>query len=241
MLFLHGIESHSLWFQKTAEELGKRGRVSYAYDRFGWGQSEGTRGHSQSFSELREQVCSEISRAQTAAGQPIHLVAQSWGGLLAVALIKSKAVPIQRLTLIAPGIFPSRLRAVSIGAKTVINQVLRTAAPMDLPYSIDDLATNKEAVSFIANDLCRITSITTQTAQVTLELLLAARRVSLGKGSPFPEDSVCILADRDNVVNSARTSKLMKTLNIQTKLIETSAHSLSLDFPKITAQLICRE
>ncbi len=82
ILFLHGIQSHSMWFDPIATYLQTLGCESWAYDRKGFGGSDGEIGHIENVEFALEELESVIENITT-LDRSIHIVGMSWGGALA--------------------------------------------------------------------------------------------------------------------------------------------------------------
>src|SRR4051812_39594292 len=79
---LHGIQSHAGWYDATCHRLAAAGYTVAFLDRRGSGMNEQARGDALSFRRLLDDI-GEFLRAQPAvAGQPVFLLAISWGGKL---------------------------------------------------------------------------------------------------------------------------------------------------------------
>ena len=103
VLCLHGVESHSEWFEEVAAELARRGLAAFAFDRPGWGRSAGVRGHLAAYADAVRQVA-EVASTLRERYAEVHLAGLSWGGLLALYVALRRGPLFDALTLIAPGI-----------------------------------------------------------------------------------------------------------------------------------------
>ena len=87
---LHGIQSHSGWYEYSCEALGTRGIDVRFLDRRGSGQNEQQRGHAPHADRLINDVRQFLlhvayERDRTRPDAPIILLGLSWGGRLAAA------------------------------------------------------------------------------------------------------------------------------------------------------------
>jgi acylglycerol lipase len=95
VLYLHGIEGHSQWFQNTASILNKRGITVYAPDRRGAGLNVRDRGHLTSYKVFLQDV--EILLRQLNiqyAGHAIVLMGNCWGAKAASIMARSDYKPV---------------------------------------------------------------------------------------------------------------------------------------------------
>lgn len=83
LVIVHGFSDHCGRYQNIVDGLIPRGYVIYSYDQRGHGQSPGTRGHINHFSEYREDLHAFLNHVATQeADLPIFLLGQSMGGLI---------------------------------------------------------------------------------------------------------------------------------------------------------------
>lgn len=87
VLYLHGIEGHSLWFSNTASFLQANDISILGLDRRGAGLSKEARGDMQSWQQLISDSSEILRYAHEKAGQlPLFLMANCWGAKLAALL-----------------------------------------------------------------------------------------------------------------------------------------------------------
>lgn len=85
VLYLHGIEGHSQWFENTAFALNQKGITVYAPDRRGSGLNPRDRGQLSSFKLYLNDIHSMLRRIERDhAGHPIILWGACWGAKAAV-------------------------------------------------------------------------------------------------------------------------------------------------------------
>lgn len=109
LVYIHGIEGHSLWFDRTARVLMAQGISTYAIDRRGAGMSQEARGHCEDhrrlIGDIDEIVC---AIGDIEAGKPVFLMANCWGAKPAIVAAASPALKthgrISGLILTSPAI-----------------------------------------------------------------------------------------------------------------------------------------
>ena len=103
VVYLHGIQSHGLWFERSAERLADAGFAVLLPDRRGSGRNSDDRGHTPSARRLVHDVgeCCDELHVRTGLDR-FHIVGVSWGGKLALAFHNQAADRVAHLTLIAP-------------------------------------------------------------------------------------------------------------------------------------------
>ena len=109
VLYLHGIESHPLWFASSAAALAGRGHAVFQVTRRGSGDNKAARGHADSAGQLLDDVDAAAQFAiEHACASRLHLLGVSWGGKLAAVYAGDprRTGRLASLTLVAPGIAP---------------------------------------------------------------------------------------------------------------------------------------
>lgn len=104
ILYIHGIQSHSGWYEESSQRLAEAGYRVIFPDRRGSGLNAGQTGDLPNWKML----FSDIQSVLTFFGSPIHVnvLAISWGGKVG-AMIAYKHYPwLRKLILITPGIVP---------------------------------------------------------------------------------------------------------------------------------------
>jgi alpha-beta hydrolase superfamily lysophospholipase len=80
---VHGVKSHSGYYQWAAEQLVARGLVVYALDLHGRGKSEGERFYLEKIDDYLEDVDTLVNLAKDRqAGRPLFLLGHSAGGII---------------------------------------------------------------------------------------------------------------------------------------------------------------
>lgn len=83
-LIVHGLAEHSGRYEQVGSALARAGISTVAYDQRGHGETEGRRGHVESFSEFLDDVADHLAELSM-TGLPIALIGHSMGGLIACA------------------------------------------------------------------------------------------------------------------------------------------------------------
>src|SRR5687767_1199461 len=107
ILYLHGIQSHGLWFESSAKRLVEAGWAVLLPDRRGSGRNLIDRGHTPSPRRWLLDVAECFDELETRTRlKRFHVVGVSWGGKLALAAQRHLPQRVSGLSLIAPGLFP---------------------------------------------------------------------------------------------------------------------------------------
>ncbi|MFW5857435.1 MAG: 2-dehydropantoate 2-reductase [Planctomycetota bacterium] len=234
ILLLHGVESHSQWFEEIAPALCAREIAVYAPDRPGWGASPGRRGHLESYDDAVGFV-EELTSMIRLRHEHVHLGGLSWGGKLALYTAIRRPFLCESLILIAPGI---EMRGrVPLGTRLRIAGSLLFGsgrAEVRLPIRDDDFTRRQDRNSYIRTDTYRIRETT---ASFCLESLKMDR--FLEEQIARLRIPVCLLlAGDDVIVDSAAAEKLVSLAGSPRKAVhwhENAAHSLVFETPDRTA------
>ncbi len=162
VLYIHGIQSHGLWFEQSAEMLAQAGFAVLLADRRGSGLNRSARGDVDRYTRWLEDQIDLIAWLKQKTGQArVHAMGVSWGGKLVMGLARMVPEQIASLTLIVPGIFP----AVDVSAAMKIQIGLAAACRSDkqfpIPLNEPELFTaNPDRQEFIRRDELKLTTVT---------------------------------------------------------------------------------
>ncbi|MDR1533731.1 MAG: alpha/beta fold hydrolase [Planctomycetota bacterium] len=232
-LLLHGMESHSGWFEGLAGRLAAAGWAVLAPDRPGWGRSPGPPGHLASYRDFVEQTSAFASRAREKYG-PVHLAGMSWGGLAALYLALRRGWLFDSLALLAPGLAlrrdfgpAGRLRlAAALLAR-------RPGTPVEPLFRPADFTGIPEWRRFIETDPLRARKVD---ASFCLETLKMRRFVRTRAGRRRLPPGICLLAGRDGIVDNRAAGELCRRAGLEVAVIPGVAHSLVFECPEETAR-----
>ncbi len=237
VILLHGIESHSEWFCEVAEKLADKGYAVIAYDRAGWGNSEGERGHIPTYRQILKQLTT-IAASLRNRHRKVHLVGLSWGGMFALYATLRRRIFFDTMALIAPGIYPTT--RFSLGKKLGIAAAIcldnRTRS-FPLPINIGDFTLNPVKQDYIRNDPLRNTGITAATAFETLKMQRFCKETTSQRQLPT---STLLLAGKDHIINNAKTRRLLDKQPLSINEYPGLQHSLVFEDPEETAAALLR-
>lgn len=163
VLCIHGIRSHAGWYERSCKFFADKGYVTYFLDRRGSGLNRDDAigaGGKLTASLLVADLVYFVTRIRLEHPQlPVHLVAISWGGKLAVATLLQNPELVDSLTLVAPGGIAAR-KDISIGHKLRV-LLYRFTCPgkmMPIPLNEPELFTaNPEKIEYIRHDELALT------------------------------------------------------------------------------------
>jgi len=238
---LHGIESHSEWFEPIGEQLARRGFATYALDRLGSGRSEGRRGDIDKGRIWVEHVHHFVAwvRAQHRP-RTLHLVGSCWGGKLAVRFVLDRPGAVDSLVLLSPAL---RVRvdltpwAKFAVAWALVNDPTRT---FPIPIARDNLFTRDPlALEYIRMDRLRL-------RRVTARLLWATRVMDWANLRGIDELSLpvlTLLAHDDEIVDVPGVAGLLRRARaprLRIEVLPEARHSLEFASPERVADAVAR-
>lgn len=232
LLYLHGIEGHSLWFDGTASFLQERGISTMALDRRGSGLSKEKRGHIESYKHLLSDTDDFIDFAKSKLGNcPLFLMANCWGAKLAVLTCQKTRNKEQLAGMILSSPAIEVKVDFSLGKKLLIAWRFLTGnkEELEIPIKLEDFTDNPQYLNFIGSDSMRLTKASAaffvNTFILTLKSKSCPRKIVL--------PTLILQSGKDNIVDEKGLAGWFKRLKSQDKtmrVFEGVHHSL--DFHK---------
>jgi alpha-beta hydrolase superfamily lysophospholipase len=204
VLYLHGIQSHGGWYERSGARLAREGFTVLMPDRRGSGLNPQRRGHAESDAQCLQDAATFLNAVLDAAGFPsAHLVGVSWGGKLAAALASAVPQKVASLSLVAPGIYPRVDLAVAEKFRVGIALINDRNRLFDIPLNDPRLFTaNPARIKYVEEDPLKLT-------QVTARFLLASRRLDRKAyrlaTSAWSGPVHLMLAGHDPIIDNQRT------------------------------------
>jgi alpha-beta hydrolase superfamily lysophospholipase len=211
VVYLHGIQSHGGWYERSSRRLGDEGFEVLFPDRRGSGLNQPDRGHADNGGQLLDDLHRLIAPLRhSVPAVPVLLLAVSWGGKLAVAFARRHPECIDGLGLLDPGLFPrirprpdQRLLLGLLGRLGF--KRLSARIPLDDPAWFTDVTCYQE---FIAADPLAL-------HRVTVGFLLASRELDRcieDAGGEIRIPLLLMLAGRDRIVDNVHTREFFEKL-----------------------------
>lgn len=213
LLVLHGIQSHSGWYESSGSCFARAGWNVRMPDRRGSGLNRIRRGdvcHSQRLLRDVRHFLFDIhqERRRCASPGPVLIAGISWGGKLALQLARDASSQIDGLTLITPGLFPYirpglldrwRLNAARWAGITQ----RQIPIPLDDPACFTSVPAQQE---FIRHDPLALHT-------VTLGFLHANRDLDrlVQRPGQIPVPTQLMLADDDRIIDNQRTESFLRS------------------------------
>ena len=209
LVYLHGIQSHSGWYEASSRYLAEAGVAVYQIERRGSGRDEAhERGHVDRAEVWLQDVAAaaEVARGETGAGA-VHLMGVSWGGKLALACAGHRPDLYRSLILSAPGIFPkvdvALLSKVRVGKCLVLGREMeRFPIPLEDPHLFTE---TPDRVRYIAEDPLSLRHLTARFMFESRRLDGLARETAGRIRAP----TLLCLAGRDRITDNKATRRLV--------------------------------
>jgi len=164
VVYFHGIEGHSRWFDQTAAYLNRLGMSVYVPDRRGAGANAQERGHLGGHKLFLSDMELMVSRARLDHPQAaLFLVGNCWGAKGTIVLAAGAAAArygIAGVALTSPAV---AVRVdVSLATKLAIfaGWIIRSRHKFPIPLTAEMFTDNPRYLDFIARDRLRLTEAT---------------------------------------------------------------------------------
>ncbi len=231
-LLLHGMESHSAWFNELASRLAGEGWAVLAGDRPGWGRSGGPRGHMAAYRDFVEETAELASAIRERFGS-LHLAGMSWGGMAAMYLGLRRGWLFDSVSLLAPGLFPKAvlgsLDKLRVTAEFVRPDPRRMVQPLFRPGHFTKDPRWQKHIDTDPDRLRRVS------ASFCLETLKMRRFIQETAGRRRLPPALCLLAGDDAIVDNPRTEELCRRAGARVETLAGAAPRLVFERPAETA------
>ncbi|MBI1348056.1 alpha/beta fold hydrolase [bacterium] len=231
---VHGIQSHSGWYQRSSSAYAAAGFEVYFLDRRGSGMNFRQRGHAAHEARLLADVRQFLSELKWSRRNfpavPLILMGVSWGGKLAASYAATYPDDINGLALFYPGLNsrlrPSRWQQWKLQSASQAGWGHITAPiPLNEPHLFTDSAHWQD---FIRRDELAL-------HRVSVDFLLSNLRLSTLLKDRMAEircPTLMLLAGRDDIVdNTANRQSLQQIRKSTVEIIEypTARHTLEFE------------
>jgi pimeloyl-ACP methyl ester carboxylesterase len=208
VVYVHGIESHGVWFALAAAGLQQRGYDVFLLDRRGSGLNRENRGFVSGDAGSDAELLSDVEAflAEIRHGyRRVALVGLSWGGKLALAESLNAPRSVDALILITPGLVASvgygALEKVQIASAALV----RPEAAFRTPIEPEMFTTTPVWLAFIQDDPLRLRYVTARFLMATRGLDRTIAREAGERRTP----ALLVLAGRDRIVDNEGARLLM--------------------------------
>lgn len=205
-LLVHGLGSHSGWFEAFARQLKVKRVFALAYDQLGFGKrSNQTLISYQQWLDDLQRVYGYLK--EQIGDKPIFLMGNSMGAAIAFAAIES--ICPEGLVLFSPGFdgYPGTF-TLPFRIRSIIQAFFKPQSYIELPYPIELITREENARKWIASDPERKDKIPAGMAMELLKLTLNLKAKTLSAPCPV----LMITAGVDKVVNNKANAEFFSKL-----------------------------
>jgi alpha-beta hydrolase superfamily lysophospholipase len=240
VIYLHGIEGHSAWFENTAAVLSQRGITVYAPDRRGSGLNPRDRGHLNDYKEFLSDVEATMRRVSSLyVGHPIVLMANCWSARAAAIIARqdykpvtgSIGTPLSGLVLTCPAIFTKADFDSTTKLKIFYEWIqgsYRLLRYWPIPLTTEMFTNNPPYLDYVENDTLRLKEATTSFYAQTFIMNWRAKRAA-----PFIDlPTIVLQAGSDRIVDIEKLEAWyakIKTSQKTMRIFPDAVHSLDFD------------
>lgn len=232
VLAMHGIQSHSGWYEWSSQRLAAAGFTVYFADRRGSGLNGLQRGHAAHGERLINDVRALrlLALHEHAKSLPVTVLGVSWGGKIATAAACLFPDEFQRLALLYPGLIPrlqptwsQRLRLKLARQFEIVKR--------HIPIPLDDPALFTQVPNwqqFIREDPLALHTVTSALLNAGSDL----DRIVTRTLHSLPVPVLLMLAGDDQIINNQKTLQLFSQLpstQLQTRIWDQARHTLEFE------------
>jgi alpha-beta hydrolase superfamily lysophospholipase len=204
VVYIHGIQSHSGWYENSCTRMAAAGFAVSFLDRRGAGMNAEARGDTPGFRRLLDDVAEYVRARQQTDHLPTFLLAVSWGGKLAVALPKRHPGLVDGLALLCPGFCPRISLPPWQRLAVFVSRLVLPRLSFPVPLSDPALFTgNLRWREFITNDPLALRRATArffiESVRLDFYLRRARNRITL--------PVLLTLAEHDCIIDNAQTRR----------------------------------
>jgi acylglycerol lipase len=210
VLYIHGIQSHGLWFEDSASALAKAGFSVLLPDRRGSGRNAESRGHVRDYRDWISDLVEQIDWLRTKTGRErVHVIGVSWGGKPAMALARAVPARVASVTLISPGIFPAVDVSTAMKLQITLSVLARRTRYFPIPLNEPDLFTdNPGRREFIRHDALRLMRVTGNFLYQSRRLDRQVRRIPERLSAAMK----LFLAGKERIIDNGATIRYYRSL-----------------------------
>ncbi len=206
VLYLHGIQSHSGWYPWSASLLHACGYAVVVPDRRGSGLNADQRGDVPEARRWFADLDEHFGWIQAAWGvERITLFGVSWGGKLAAAWLQRHPQRVDRVLMIAPGVFP--LVDITWWEKMGVGVSLfrEPTRLFPIPLMEESLFTDNPAgQAFIRDDSLKLTHVT---ARFLVQSRKLDRPLHRAKPGSIPVPATIFFAGQEKIIRAEKTAE----------------------------------
>lgn len=232
LVYLHGIASHSGWFELAANRIAGQGYDVYMLDRRGSGVNRAERGiipgHIESWHDWLDDLDDFIRQLRPQYSQ-IYLVGLSWGGKLATAYSLAHPDKVSGLVLVTPGLVAAVDYNNFEKLSVAVCHLFCPRNQYPVPVTPDMFSDKPVWVDFIEQDPLR-------NPLVTAEFLWQTHRMDKWIASHINQlerPTLLFLAGKDEIIDNDKVTALLFRGQQATSLqhYPNQVHAIQLEMP----------
>jgi len=218
VIILHGIQSHSGWYEASAGFLFENGLEVAALDRRGSGMNAAGRGDMPGFKALVEDVKTFIEQLRNKRGiDRFHLVGVSWGGKLAAVFSLLCPGLIDSQILMSPGIYSKVDFGIGDRISVLMNYFFRPGKLYPIPIDKPEMFTaNPQKLKYIRRDTLGLHHCT---ARFFLESFRMERLLEK-RAEDLMTPTLMMLSGMDAIVDNERLKDFFSRMGAEKKKLE---------------------
>lgn len=215
-VLVHGLGAHSGWFEAFGRRLKLRRIFALSYDQVGFGKRR--QETFVSYTQWLEDLHAVVSYLKERAGEkPLYIMGNSMGAAVSVKAVSTGLVKPNGLVLFSPG-FDGYKESFTLPfrVKALWQALLRPDTEIDLPYSLDLVASDPLVRQWLSNDPEKRFSIP---ARMLLELLKMTFDLS-SQCRNVTAATLMFTAGKDKIVSTAVAKRLFEQFSGPKKLVD---------------------
>ncbi len=213
VLMLHGIQSHSGWFARSAAFMASLGHPVYSFDRRGSGASRETRGHAARYQDLVDEAQAVVAALERQRARRVHVLGHCFGAIPATLFACCHRAMVESLVLTTPGIHARTPLAPATCLQIAVLRVLRPTQPIPFPLYPEDLADLDADRKMIRDDPLSLHELTAGFLFESFRACVRAKRRMRRLTTPL----FVALAARDRILDNRRTMALFHRIPSESK------------------------
>lgn len=225
---LHGLESHSGWFVRSAGHIATLGLPVHAFDRAGSGVSEASGDRWFRLDDLFAEV-DAVADAALAGGRydSIHLFGHCFGALVALVYAAlHRPERIASLVLATPALYTRTDLAAAAKLRVLWSAIWGGTDRIAIPLSPEEFSELAPFVQLVRNDPLLLR---TAPARLFYEIRRARRRLRAA-ASALRAPLLVAMAGEDPICDNARNRRLLERVNTEKEIREYSGARHILEF-----------
>ncbi|MBI4534328.1 MAG: alpha/beta fold hydrolase [Candidatus Melainabacteria bacterium] len=179
VIYLHGIEGHSEWFQWTASWLNQQGMSILVPDRRGAGKNFQDRGHLSSYQQLLSDIELTLLSAKGRQPQsPLFLLGNCWGAKAAIITALRASQAVSGLILTSPALKVKVDVSFIDKLQIIMSWLAGSRKGFAIPLVPEMFTDNAHYLDYIKQDSLRLTQATASFFVESMKLTWLANRAA---------------------------------------------------------------